>query len=182
VNEVNQMSHVHKEHKEKGPKEINFSIITVSTSRALEASKGNIVQDISGDIAHKLIQERKYKVVFRTIVPDDIKAIKNALQGAQKARADIIIFIGGTGLTRDDLTIEAIKPLLQKEIPGFGEIFRYLSYLEIGSSAFLSRALAGTIGEKAVFCLPGSPNAVKLALEKLILEEAGHLVYMLKRK
>ena len=93
-----------------------------------------------------------------------------------------IVFSGGTGLTPKDVTYEAIKPLLEKTIDGFGELFRYLSYKNIGPSSMLSRALAGKIKNKAVFLLPGSPNAVKLALNRLILPEIKHMIYMINKK
>jgi molybdenum cofactor biosynthesis protein B len=89
---------------------------------------------------------------------------------------DAAIFCGGTGITSTDITIETVTPFLEKILHGFGEIFRRLSYDEIGSSAVLSRALAGVAKGKAVFCIPGSPNAVRLSLEKLILPETGHIV------
>jgi molybdenum cofactor biosynthesis protein B len=89
---------------------------------------------------------------------------------------DAAIFCGGTGIAPSDVTIETVTPLLQKVLPGFGEIFRRLSFDEIGSGAVLSRAIAGVVNGKAVFCVPGSPNAVKLCMEKLILPESPHIV------
>jgi len=89
---------------------------------------------------------------------------------------DAVIITGGTGLSRRDVTVESITPMLQKELPGFGELFRKVSFDTIGSPAILSRAIAGTIKGKAIFCLPGSPNAVQTALEKLILPELGHII------
>jgi molybdenum cofactor biosynthesis protein B len=91
-------------------------------------------------------------------------------------RVDVLIVTGGTGLSRTDVTFETISPCLERQIPGFGEIFRRISYDEIGSPAIMSRAFAGTIKRKAVFCLPGSPNGVKTAMEKLILPELGHII------
>jgi molybdenum cofactor biosynthesis protein B len=92
------------------------------------------------------------------------------------AEVDAAIFCGGTGIAPSDITIETVTPFLDKLLPGFGEIFRHLSYDEIGSAAILSRAIAGIAQGKAVFCLPGSPNAVQLCLSKLIIPEAGHLI------
>lgn len=89
---------------------------------------------------------------------------------------------GGTGFTKRDVTIEAIQPLLEKEMVGFGELFRFLSYEQIGSAAMLSRALAGSMNNMMVFCMPGSTNAVRLAMEKLILPEIRHLVWELRRQ
>ncbi len=91
-------------------------------------------------------------------------------------KIDAIISTGGTGITPADVTIEAVRPLIEKELPGFGELFRHLTFQDIGSAAVLSRALAGVAKGKAVFCLPGSPHAVKLCLERLILPETAHIV------
>ncbi|MDP7421871.1 MAG: molybdenum cofactor biosynthesis protein B, partial [bacterium] len=88
-----------------------------------------------------------------------------------------VIFTGGTGIARRDVTVEAVRPLMERELPGFGEIFRVLSMEEIGSAAMLSRATAGICNGKAVFCIPGSKGAVKLALQRLILEECGHILW-----
>jgi molybdenum cofactor biosynthesis protein B len=103
--------------------------------------------------------------------------IRTAMRAALANRnVDVLIVTGGTGLSNTDVTFESISPLLDREIPGFGEIFRRVSYDEIGSAAMMSRAFAGTAGAKAVFCLPGSPNGVKTAMEKLILPELGHII------
>jgi molybdenum cofactor biosynthesis protein B len=91
------------------------------------------------------------------------------------ADVDAAIFCGGTGITHSDVTIETVTPFMEKTLPGFGEIFRQLSYHEIGSAAVMSRAIAGISEGKSIFCIPGSPNAVRLCLEKLILPEAGHI-------
>jgi molybdenum cofactor biosynthesis protein B len=92
-------------------------------------------------------------------------------------KSDVVIITGGTGISHKDITIETVAPMLTKELPGFGEMFRALSFAEIGSGAMLSRAIAGTIGQKVVFCTPGSLNAVKLAAEKLIIPELSHLIW-----
>jgi molybdenum cofactor biosynthesis protein B len=101
------------------------------------------------------------------------KAARNAFSNRD---VDALIITGGTGLSSTDVTFEAISPLVDREIPGFGEIFRKISFDEIGSAAIMSRAFAGTVKGKAVFCLPGSPNGVRTAMEKLILPELGHIV------
>jgi len=176
------MINPHEEHKGKLHRKVNFSIITVSTTRAKAFHEGKHIEDTSGDVAKSLIESQGHKIVYRSIIPDDILAIRNVLFESINAKADIVIFIGGTGITRDDVTIEALQPLFWKELPGFGEIMRFLSYKQIGASAFLSRAIAGIIGKTAVFCIPGSPNAVKLAVQELILPEADHIVYLLERE
>jgi molybdenum cofactor biosynthesis protein B len=102
--------------------------------------------------------------------------IKGAIHRALESDADVIITSGGTGLASKDVTIESVTPLFDKEIPGFGELFRFKSIGQIGSSVILSRAAAGLLKGKVIFCVPGSPNAVELALSEIILPETGHLV------
>ena len=121
-------------------------------------------------------------MVHHTLVKDDISEIRAALEDFLKNKnIQAIILNGGTGIGKKDVTIEAIKPFLEKELTGFGELFRYLSYKEIGSPAILSRAMACVGKGKLIFCLPGSTNACKLAMEKLILPELGHMVYEFER-
>ena len=117
------------------------------------------------------------------IVTDNETQIKNVLQKLlNESTLHVIVFSGGSGLTPKDVTYEAINPLLEKTMDGFGELFRYLSYKEIGVSSMFSRALGGKIRNKAIFLLPGSPNAVKLAFNDIILPEVTHLVYMINKK
>ena len=161
-------------------KKVRFAIITVSTSRfKLRLSKGK-VKDVSGDLAEKMIKEAGYDVVYRNLVPDDIEKIRNVLKN-YKDKVDCIIFIGGTGLSPSDVTPEAIEPLLEKKLPGFGELFRMISYQEIGPPAMISRAFAGVYGKTVIFALPGSAQAVKMALEKLILPEIAHIVWLCRQ-
>lgn len=161
-------------------KKVRFAIITVSTSRfKLKSSRGQI-KDVSGDLAEKMIKEAGYEVVYRDLVPDDIEEIRNVLK-ACKDKADCILFIGGTGLSPTDVTPEAIEPLLERKLPGFGELFRIISYQDIGPPAMISRAFAGVYGKTVVFALPGSAQAVKTALEKLILPEISHIVWLVKQ-
>ncbi|COT15795.1 Molybdenum cofactor biosynthesis protein B [Streptococcus pneumoniae] len=118
------------------------------------------------------------------IVKDDKESIQQAvLAGYHREDVDVVLTNGGTGITKRDVTIEAVSALLHKEIVGFGELFRMISYLEdIGSSAMLSRAIGGTIGRKVVFSMPGSSGAVRLAMNKLILPELGHITFELHRQ
>jgi len=118
------------------------------------------------------------------IVKDDKESIQQAvLAGYHREDVDVVLTNGGTGITKRDVTIEAVSALLDKEIVGFGELFRMISYLEdIGSSAMLSRAIGGTIGRKVVFSMPGSSGAVRLAMNKLILPELGHITFELHRQ
>jgi molybdopterin adenylyltransferase len=162
------------EHRAHAPTRVSCYVVTCSDSRAL-------ADDASGRALHEGLERAGHPVVGQVIVQDDADAIRGALQAAQLAGARAVLFTGGTGLTRRDQTVDTLRPLLDRELPGFGELFRMLSFQEIGSAAWLSRALAGTHGELLVFLLPGSPNAAKLALERLILPELGHAVRELSR-
>jgi len=171
------MSETSKAHKEKAPKTLGFSVVICSTSRYQDARAGKQVSDESGDLIVETLKKHGHTIVSRELIPDDKTMIEKTIQKAlMSPKIDAVITSGGTGITPSDVTIETVEPLLEKALPGFGEIFRRLSYEEIGSAAAMSRALAGVVKGKAVFCLPGSPNAVKLCLEKLILPEAGHII------
>jgi len=171
------MNETSETHKAEAPRILSFAVITCSTSRYKEFSETGRLNDPSGDIIVKALRENGHRVTMRRIVSDEKTQIQRVLMRALKSRkTDVIITSGGTGISPRDVTIEAVQPLLEKEIPGFGEIFRILSYEEIGSAAVLTRALAGVAKGKVIFCLPGSPQSVSLALEKLIIPEAGHLV------
>jgi molybdenum cofactor biosynthesis protein B len=132
-------------------------------------------EDISGRIIIDLLKSAGHNVHAYALISDEAGLI-TASVGALLGNTDVIITTGGTGLAQRDVTIEAVQQMLQKEIPGFGELFRKISYDEIGSSAMLTRATSGIIGNAAIFCLPGSPNAVTLAMEVLILPELQHIL------
>ncbi len=142
------------------------------------------VDDPSGDLIVELLEKTGHKVVSRTVVPDDRVLIGRTVGNALGMKAvDAVITCGGTGVSLSDVTIETVRPLLRKTLPGFGELFQRLSYDEIGSPALLSRALAGVADKgKAVFCVPGSPQAVRLCLERLILPEVGHILKHAREK
>jgi molybdenum cofactor biosynthesis protein B len=168
------------EHKKGARKNLKYGIITVSTSRYNNSSsKVNVpeqVDDLSGEIMWKKVEGGGGKVVFYKIIPDDIGKIKDTLEDALGNNMDVILINGGTGLSKKDLTIETVEKMYEKKIDGFGEIFRYLSFKDIGSPAILSRASGGVIGEKVIFAIPGSPKAAGLAMDELILKEAGHIL------
>ncbi len=162
------------EHRAHAPARVACYIVTCSDSRAR-------ADDASGRVLKEGLEAAGHPVVGQVIVEDASDAIRGALQAATLAGARAVLFTGGTGLTRRDQTVDTLAPLLDRELPGFGELFRMLSYQQIGSAAWLSRALAGTHGELLVFLLPGSPNAARLALERLILPELGHAIRELSR-
>ena len=164
-----------KEHKETAFS-VRCKIITVSDTRNEDTDK-------SGKLMHTLIREYGHQVTAYQIVKDNQEEITTAVkEGLNLPEVDVVLLNGGTGIAKRDVTIETVNKLFEKEIPGFGELFRMLSYQEdIGSAAILSRAAAGTANNKAIFATPGSSGAVKLAMEKLILPEMGHIVKELKK-
>lgn len=145
------------------------AVLTVSDTRTLESDTG-------GALVEQLLREAGHPVPLRRVVPDDADAIRSAL-GEQLARDEVraVVLTGGTGVAPRDVTPDTVEPMLERVVPGFGELFRMLSYEDVGSAALLSRALAGLAAGRVVFVLPGSRGAVRLALEKLVLPELGHL-------
>jgi molybdenum cofactor biosynthesis protein B len=164
-----------KEHK-KSTASIGCMILTVSDTRTKESDK-------SGDLMEKLLTEAGHLMVQREIVMDESETIQRIIKAAsENPDIDAIITNGGTGIAGRDVTIEAVRNMLDKEIPGFGELFRMLSYQEdIGSAAMMSRAIAGVCNRTAIFSTPGSSGAVKLAMDKLILPEITHVVHEIKK-
>ncbi len=162
------MSHL--EHKRQAPPSVSCAILTISDSRTEET-------DESGQLLRQKLSQNGHRVIAYSILKNDSSAIKKKLDKLLgNAELQVVITIGGTGLSHRDVTIETVSPLLEKKLDGFGELFRSLSYQEIGTSAMMSRALAGVISGKVILCLPGSLGAAKLALDKIILPEIGHMV------
>jgi molybdenum cofactor biosynthesis protein B len=158
------------EHKAQAPRSIRCFVVTVSDTRTFETDTG-------GRAIAELLTAAGHRVVGRAIVKDDPAEVRNAVHGQIAAgSAQVIITTGGTGITSRDSTYEAIHALLEKELTGFGELFRMLSYGEIGPAAMMSRATAGLAHGCIIAALPGSEAAVRLAMEKLLLPELGHMV------
>ncbi|MCY4159704.1 MAG: MogA/MoaB family molybdenum cofactor biosynthesis protein [Bacteroidetes bacterium] len=147
---------------------VRFSLITISDTRTP-------VTDESGPVMAQLVRENGHQIISQLIVPDEPERIQKAIYD-QSGNADVVCLSGGTGISPRDQTYEAVRPLLDKELSGFGELFRLLSWEQVGSRSMMSRALAGTCSNLIIFALPGSPKGAKLAMEKLILPEARHLV------
>ena len=163
------------EHKSSAPQHIRCVLITVSDTRTLE-------NDTGGETVLQWLAQAEHVVLDREIVPDDPQRIRVLLnQLTQRESVDAILMTGGTGITRRDQTFETVTEMLTKTLPGYGELFRWLSYQEIGAAAMLSRATGGLLGNKVLLTMPGSPAAVRLAMEKLILPELPHLVGEAKR-
>jgi len=152
-------------------------VLTCSTSKFKQVQRKQQPDDESGDIIERLSTNAGHHISGRKLISDSKPMLRSALRTVVGDRTvDVLIVTGGTGLSTTDVTFESISPLLDKHLPGFGEIFRRISYDQIGSAAMMSRAFAGIVGKKAVFCLPGSPDGVKTAMENLILPELGHIV------
>lgn len=165
------------EHKAKAPKALNFAVVTCSSSRFEAYRSGEGFKDLSGDLAVSLIESWGFRVTHRILLPDDLNVIRESVDKlCSMVDVDVVFISGGTGLSPKDVTVEAVRPIFEKEIPGFGEIFRMLTFQSEGSIAILSRAAAGVCRGKIVFAVPGSPKAVELALKRLILPEAAHMV------
>ena len=172
------MSESSKQHKAKAPKTLNYGIFICSTSRYNQLAKGETaVSDVGGDTLVELLKTAGQKVLFKKIIADDETQIQDAAMYALGlADLDVAVFSGGTGITPTDITIETVAPFFEKTLPGFGEFFRRISFDRVGSVAVLSRAVAGVAKGKVLFCIPGSPDAVKTAVEMLILPESPHIV------
>lgn len=162
-------------HRAGAPGFVRALVVTVSDSRVAATDK-------SGKLIQERLEAAGHRVVERCLVPDEPDAIRGAVLGAiARPDVDLILVTGGTGVAPRDTTPETVEPLLDKVLAGFGELFRALSWEEIGPAALLSRAVGGTAGQSAVFVMPGSSAAVRLALERLILPEIGHLLGQLRR-
>ncbi|MFB6120592.1 MAG: molybdenum cofactor synthesis domain-containing protein [Halobacteriaceae archaeon] len=163
--------HAHHHHDDA---ELDFAVLTITSSRD-EAT------DESGRIARRAIEDDGHDVVGYETVADDEDAIRTVVSEHVAEGADAVVTTGGTGLTPDDVTVEAVRPLLEKELPGVGEHFRRLSHERVGTAAMLSRATGGVVDGSAVFCLPGSPDAAELGVEEVVLPEVGHVASLAGR-
>ncbi|ELZ23573.1 molybdenum cofactor biosynthesis protein B [Halosimplex carlsbadense 2-9-1] len=154
---------------------LGVGVVTVSSTRTRE-------DDASGDVIEAVIEAADHEVVTREILRDDLDGVQTALLNLTgRDDVDVVVTTGGTGVTPDDVTVEGARPLFDRELPGFGELFRILSYEEIGTRAMVSRATAGMVDGVPVFCLPGSEAAARLGTEELVVEEMAHLVSLARR-
>lgn len=167
------MSYLH--HEKMAGQSLNAAILTLSDTRDKASDK-------SGKIIKDLLVKAKHKLIDYQIVKEDRDKIKNALLKAINSKEiEAVITNGGTGIGQRDNTIEVVKSLVEKELEGFGEIFRLISYRQIGSAAIMSRAMAGVCKNKLIICLPGSSKAVKLAMERIVIPQLAHMVWEIKR-
>jgi molybdenum cofactor biosynthesis protein B len=160
----------HVEHKSNAPTRVDCAVITCSDTRTPET-------DTSGQTIMRLLKDAGHAVVSYQLIKDEPKKIRAAVKKAVKnKRVQAVIINGGTGIAKRDSTFEAVDGMLEKRLDGFGEVFRYLTYQEIGSPAIMTRATAGTYKGRILFSTPGSEHAVRLAMDKLILPELGHII------
>jgi len=162
------MSHTTDAHRRAAPRKVSCGVITVSDTRIRATDRG-------GDLVADLLVRAGHTLVHRQIVPDQRQQIRQAIASLQD-RCQAILITGGTGISPRDETFETVTSLITKSLPGYGELFRQLSFEQIGPAAMLSRAAGGLVGKTMLLTMPGSPAAVGLAMERLILPELGHLV------
>ena len=160
----------HRSHRKHAPARLSVAVVSVSTTRSLEDDK-------SGHWIAGMAKKEGHEVVYHQVIPDDAGVIaRTVLNLSDVKKVQVILVTGGTGISDADVTIEAVLPLLDKELTAFGPLFAQLSFEEVDSAALLSRATAGRIGNSLLFCMPGSLNACKLACRELIFPEVGHLM------
>lgn len=153
---------------------LRCGVVTVSDTRTL-------ADDVSGQVICARLRQAGHHIVRYAIVKDEAAAIAALVRGLVQEHCAVVILNGGTGITRRDVTCEALEPLLEKRLPGFGELLRMLSFQAVGPAAMLSRATAGVCRDSLIFALPGAPNAVALALDRLIIPELAHLAWEVRR-
>jgi molybdenum cofactor biosynthesis protein B len=160
----------YQEHKKKAPQHVSCAVLTISDSRTER-------DDESGKLIKQRLSDHGHRVISYSILKNEADSIKKKIDELLRQEGlEVIITSGGTGVSHRDITVETISPILEKKLDGFGELFRFLSYQEISTTSIMSRAIAGVTGGKIILCLPGSPEAAKLAMDKVILPEIGHLV------
>ena len=165
----------HEQHREEAPSSLGVAVITVSDTRTMDTDK-------SGPMIESYLEGGGHRSLGRFIVPDDPDLIRAAvLTALENSICDVVILTGGTGLSPRDRTPEAVETICDRVLSGYGELFRMLSWEEIGAAAMLSRALAGVRGDRLIVATPGSTGAVRLAMEKLLLPEMGHIIRELRK-
>ena len=163
------------QHREAAPESVRVAVLTISDTRTPETDTG-------GDVVEETMRGAGHGVVAREIVRDEATSIRTTLVDLlARPDVDAVVTTGGTGISARDTTYEVVERMVEKRLDGFGELFRMLSYEEIGAAAILSRALAGAVGTKLVASLPGSRNAVRLGMEKLLVPEVAHIVFELRK-
>jgi molybdenum cofactor biosynthesis protein B len=168
----------HEEHRQAAKNHLRVRIVTVSTSRFAKMKNDLEYSDEAGDVAETAMKGAEHTVTDRSLVSDDAMMIRKEIRSFLSKDDDVLMLIGGTGISKRDITIETVRPYFEKELSGFGELLRSLSYDEIGSAAMLTRATMGVAKKgRLIVCLPGSPGAVRTAMEKF-LGELPHAVHI----
>ena len=171
----------HEQHRDHSRQSLNFHLVTVSSTRFKMKSEGSQYEDEAGDLAAHIVEDAGHKIDTRRLLPDNKSKIRGAVRDFLDSDSSAIVFIGGTGVSHSDVTVETVVPFFEKELTGFGELLRNISYQKIGSAAMLTRATAGTAKGKLIVCLPGSPGAVETALQNFI-SEFPHIVLVASGK
>lgn len=160
----------YREHKKGSPQSVNCAVLIISDSRTEQT-------DESGKFLKQALSQNGHQVIAYAILKNDSEAIERKIRELlSQDELQVIITSGGTGISHRDVTVETVSSIMEKKLDGFGELFRSLSYQEIGTASIMSRAVAGVIGGKIIICIPGSLGAAKLAIDKIILPEIGHMV------
>ena len=160
----------YREHKKRAPQSVNCAVLVISDSRTEDT-------DESGKFLKQALSQNGHRVLAYAILKNDAEAIERKIRELlNQDELQVIITSGGTGISHRDITVETISSIIEKKLDGFGELFRSLSYQEIGTASIMSRAVAGVVGGKIIICIPGSLGAAKLAMDKVILPEIGHMV------
>ena len=172
----------HESHRGAAPANLGFYIITVSSSRFAKKTAGKKFSDESGDLAEEIVKKNRHHVAGRELIDDDRVMIGDALNdGLKRDDVDVLLFTGGTGVSPRDVTVDVVRPLFEKEIAGFGELMRAVSYAKIGGPAMLSRATAGLTSGKLIILLPGSPDGVDTGLN-LLIGDIPHVVFVARKR
>ena len=160
----------YQEHKQKSPQSVSCAVLTISDSRTER-------DDESGNLIRQKLSQNGHRVMSYSLLKNEADSIKSTIHELlRQEELQVIITSGGTGASHRDITVETISPILEKKLDGFGELFRLLTYREIGTPSIMSRAVAGVVRGKDILCLPGSFGAANLAMDRIILPEIGHMV------
>lgn len=170
----------HEQHRKHGEQRLRVAVVTVSTSRYAKMREGADYTDEGGDVAAEEAKKAGHEVSHRSLISDDRAMLRRAVKAFLAGNDDVLLFTGGTGLSPRDITVETVRPFLEKELEGFGELVRRLGYEDIGAAAALTRATAGVARGKLIVCMPGSPDGVRTAMRAFV-KEFPHMVYIARQ-
>ncbi|MDG6900649.1 MAG: MogA/MoaB family molybdenum cofactor biosynthesis protein [Nitrososphaerota archaeon] len=167
----------HEKHRSSGSGQIAVVVVTVSTSRYASKQQGGKADDESGDVAARELGRLGHRLARRELISDEPSMIRSEVERFLKGEDDVLVFLGGTGVSKRDVTIESARPFFEKELDGFGELLRSASFKKVGAASVLTRATAGVASGKLILCLPGSPDAAATAL-KSFGKEMPHALFV----